>query len=111
VPVFSLSIVRGDDGSPPVQIPVPASTSLVVMSVEIPSTAGFQLYRAVLTNAAGQPVWRADQLRPTSPDALGIALSTRLMPPGDYLLALEGVGRQGRTVPLSHYRFRVTSSR
>jgi len=103
--------VRGGEGTPPAQISVPVSASLVVMSVELPGTTGFQQYRAVLTNAAGQPVWRADQLRPTSADALGIGLSTRLLRPGDYLLALEGVGLQGRTVPLSHYRFRVTSSR
>jgi hypothetical protein len=77
--------------------------------VELPSATGFQEYRAVLTNAAGQPAWRAEQLRPTSPDTLGIGLSARLMPPGDYVLTLEGVGPQGRTVPLNHYRFRVTS--
>jgi hypothetical protein len=111
VPVFSLSIVRGGEGSPPTQISLPASAPFVVMSVELPSTTGFEQYRAVLTNAAGQPVWRADQLRPTSPDVLGIALSAQLIPPGDYVLTLEGVARQGRAVPLGHYRFRVTASR
>jgi hypothetical protein len=109
VPVFSLTIVRGGEGGPPTQVSLPASAPVVVMSVELPGAAGFEEYRAVLTNAAGQPVWRADKLRPSSPDALGIGLSTRLMPPGDYVLTLEGVGRQGRSVPLSHYRFRVTS--
>jgi hypothetical protein len=108
VPVFSLGIVRSGEGSP--QISIPASAPFIVISVELPGATGFLEYRAVLANAAGQPVWRADQLRPTSPDALGIGLNTRLIPPGDYVLTLEGVGRQGRTVPLSHYRFRVTSS-
>jgi putative zinc finger protein len=110
VPVFGLSIVRSSEGSPPAQISIPASAPFVVLSVELPGASGFPLYRAVLTNAAGQTVWSAEQLRPTSPEALGIALSARLIPPGDYVLTLEGVGRQGRTVPLSHYRIRVTSS-
>jgi hypothetical protein len=111
VPVFALGIVRSGGGSPPAQISIPASAPLVVLSMELPGATGFLQYRAVLTNAAGQPVWRADQLRPTSPETLGIGLSARLMPPADYLLTLQGIGRQGRTVPLSHYRFRVTSSR
>jgi hypothetical protein len=110
VPVFALGIVRSGGGGPPAQISIPQSAPFVVMSLELPGATGFLQYRAVLTNAAGQPVWRGDQLEPTSPDALGIGLSARLMPPGDYVLTLEGVGRQGRSVPLSHYPFRVTSS-
>jgi hypothetical protein len=111
VPVFALGIVRSGGGSPPAQISIPASAPVVVLSMELPGATGFLQYRAVLTNAAGQPVWSADQLKPTSPETLGIGLSARLIPPGDYVLTLEGVGSQSRTVPLSHYRFRVTSSR
>jgi hypothetical protein len=111
VPVFGLTIVRSGEGTPPAQISIPVAAHFVVMSVELPGATGFSQFRAVLTNAAGQPVWHADQLRPTSPDALGIGLSTRLTPPGDYVLTLEGVGREGRAVPIGHYRFRVTSTR
>jgi hypothetical protein len=110
VPVFGLGIVRSAEGSPPDHISIPASASFVVMLVELPGTTGFLQYRAVLADAAGQPVWRADELRPTSPESLGIVLSARLVPPGDYVLTLEGAGRQGRTVRLSQYRFRVTPS-
>jgi hypothetical protein len=111
VPVFGLGIGRSPEGSPPAQISIPAPASFVVLLVELPGTTDFLQYRAVLANAAGQPVWRADQLRPTSRESLGIVLSARLMPPGDYVLTLEGVGRQGRTVPFGDYKFRVTSSR
>ena len=110
VPIFGLGIVRSGEGSPPAQISIPASARFIVLSVELPGATGILQYRAALANAAGQEVWRADQLQRTSPEALGIGLSARLMPPDDYVLTLEGVGRQGRTVPLSHYRFRVTSS-
>jgi hypothetical protein len=69
----------------------------------------FASYRATIRNDQGGTVWQKDQIQPSSPDAIGIALSPALaIAPGVYTLTLEGVAGPARYVPAGTFSFSVS---
>ena len=108
-PVFILSTVRsGDAGRPVNQIALPRSAPSIVLSLELEPDPNLQSYRATLQTSENRQVWRAGNLRARSRNALDINLSTNLFTPGDYLLILEGLTKEGRYVPVARYSFHLT---
>jgi hypothetical protein len=106
ITAFILSPVRG--GVEPTRIVVPAAPPWTVLTLESDFTR-FGNYRAALRNDQGGIVWQRDQIRPTSPDAIGIALSPALaIAPGVYILTLEGEADPGRYVPAATFSFSVS---
>src|SRR5262245_43671607 len=107
-PVFILSIVRGGSAGQPVnRISLPRSAPRIILSPELEPDPDLQSYRATLLTADGQRVWSASDLRLNSKDELNISLNTGLLKPGDYLLTLEGLARQGSYLPGGKYPFQV----
>ncbi len=111
-PVFALSIVRSaDPGSEPAnRISVPQSAPSIVLSLELENDSDVQSYRATISNADNQIVWKASNLKPHSRDTLRINLNSKLLTKGDYQLTLEGLLREGLYVPQGKYSFRVTAA-
>ena len=108
-PVFILSTVRsGDAGRPVNQIALPRSAPSIVLSLELEPDPDLQSYRATLQTSENRQVWRAGNLHPRSTNALNINLSTNMFTPGDYLLILEGLTKEGRYVPIARYSFHLT---
>jgi len=110
-PQFTLNLSRGADAAaePPNVVSIAPSTKSVVLSPEWQSPSEFHLYRAILTDAAGRSVWAEDAIPPPHSGALAITLSANLLPPGKYLLTLEG-SSAGRYSIVGRYGFRVVAS-
>jgi hypothetical protein len=106
IAAFVLTPVRG--GAEPARIVLAANPSWTVLTLESDFT-GFASYRATLRNDQGGTVWQRDQLQPSSPDAIGIALSPALaIAPGPYTLTLEGIAGPARYVPAATFSFSVS---
>jgi hypothetical protein len=106
IAAFVLTPVRG--GTEPTRIVLAASPSWTVLTLESDFTR-FASYRATLRNDQGGTVWQKDQIQPSSPDAIGIALSPALaIAPGVYTLTLEGVAGPARYVPAGTFSFSVS---
>jgi hypothetical protein len=66
----------------------------------------FPTYVVTVRSAEGVSLWQ-EQLRPSSRDAVVIALDSGHFPPGTYSLALEGEDTSGRRVPVGRHTFRT----
>jgi hypothetical protein len=108
--VFTLNSVRSADpiqSAPVNQIVISRSSQLIVLSPELESDPEIQSYRAAITTADNRLIWRGDKLQLNPKGAIELGFSARLFKAGDYLLALEGLSRQGRYVTIAKYPFRV----
>lgn len=108
VPIFTLAAVRsGEEGREPVnRIPLSAETGSVLFTLEL-ATIDHPSYRASLRAEDGKEIWQARGLRPDSRDSLVILLPSRMLRPGSYQLAIEGVTDHGKAFAVSAYPFRV----
>jgi hypothetical protein len=109
LPLFALAAVRGGEeaGREPVnRVPVAATTPSVLFTLGL-ATIDYGSYRASLRDAGGKEIWQARDLRPDSRDSLVILLPSRMLPPGVYRLAVEGVKSDGKGFAVAAYPFRV----
>jgi hypothetical protein len=114
IPAFALSMVRSagaGESEPANKITITRATPRVVLSLEMVADQAYQSYGVKLFDAGRSLVWSGSNLKPLSPDALRITLGTELLHPGDYLLVLEGLTRDGRSVPEGEYRFRIINTK
>jgi hypothetical protein len=108
-PVFILSLARsGVAGQPVNRITLPRSASRIILSPELEPDPDLQSYRATLLTADNRRVWSAANLHLNSKDALNLSLNTSLFKSGDYLLIIEGLTREGRSVSVAKYSFQAT---
>lgn len=78
--------------------------------IRIPVPGGdFRLFRISIARDDGTMVLQADRLQRDSNDELRLALNSSVLPPGSYVLDIEGFTWRGETVPLE--RLRMTVSR
>jgi Putative zinc-finger len=81
-PVFALALTRGAGAGR--VLGIPRESQWVVLSLE---AGGDPEYGAVLRTAAGQVLFEARRLVPSS-DGLAVTFLSDLVPPGDYVLAV-----------------------
>lgn len=78
--------------------------------IRIPVPGGdFRLFRISIARDDGTMVLEVDRLQRDSNDELRLALNSSVLPPGSYVLDIEGFTWRGETVPLE--RLRMTVSR
>ena len=107
-PVFILSMVRSGGTDQPVnRIFLPRSSPQIILSPELEKDPDLQSYRATLQTADNRSIWSASNLHPNSKDALRLSLNTSLFEPGNYVLILEGLTRQGSYIPVARYPFQA----
>jgi hypothetical protein len=117
VPVFALSVnrsnapdltSRGADLTQAVnQIKLSPISKLIILMLELGSDSDLRSYRAAISTADGRNIWRDNNLRATSDDALALGFNSSLFKPGNYLLTLEGLTTQNRYVLIGQYTFGV----
>jgi hypothetical protein len=108
-PIFDLNTVRsGGAGrsAPTTRISIPRSARWVVLKVEVDPDPQLQSYRATLLTSDQQIICRASDVIAVK-EALAISCDASLFKPGDYRLALEGLGRQGQYLSAGAYSFHV----
>lgn len=114
VPVFALNIVRGggpDSSEPANKISISPAAPSIVLAPELEPAPDVLSYRATISNADKQVIWKAADLKPTSGDTLRLNINSGLMNAGDYQLTLEGLTREGTYVPHGKYSFRVSKTK
>jgi hypothetical protein len=113
VPIAFLDAERGGGPSadgPVVRIHPPAPPGRIVLALGIDSPHQ-PVYRVVLRTANGREVWRGGDLRLDERDSLSLSLPSSLLAPGDYTLAVEGLGPGRKAVPAGRFVFRVLPAR
>ena len=104
-PVFVLAASRrGEAGSN--EIITDGSKRWLMISLELEGDTGHETYRATITSD-GRPFWRSGALRPNQYNALTMSFRSDSLPPGQYILTLEGVSKTGETKAVANYPFRV----
>ncbi len=107
VPVLALLTTRGAEVP---ELELPAEPAPVVLSVEREDPPRFEHYRATLLSASGEQRWQ-EEARPASREAVVLALHSSLLPPGFYVLLLEGAGKANRWTPVARHAFRAVASK
>ena len=105
VSVLALVATRGSEVP---ALELPATPAPVVLSVEREDPPRFGTYRATVLAAGGQQVWQ-EEARPSSRDAVVVALHSSLLSPGPYVLLLEGASQGGRWTPIARHGFQVVA--
>ncbi len=90
LPLLSLSPERGDPaGEAPshtLRLPPQAGTIVLQLALDLPPGTAC---RGVLSDAAGEPRWRGDDLLADPAGDLVLGFPASLFPPGDHLLRIE----------------------
>jgi len=105
--VYTLSPTRGAQATRTIRIP--HSPRWILLALEL-DTSQYHDYRAVLRDGTGQTAWSSDELKADGPDAIGVALPSRILHPGDYMLVLEGHAVDGKYVSAASFPLRAVSS-
>ncbi len=105
VPILFLGTERGA-GEPSHRVRLPAQESPIVLALEIEAPHQPR-YRVRLRDAAGQELWRGDELEINQMETLALSIPSSLLTPGDHLLTAEGLGTNGRVVATARFSFRV----
>ncbi|HEY7544688.1 MAG TPA: hypothetical protein VID27_07390, partial [Blastocatellia bacterium] len=105
-PVFVLAASRRGEADTN-EVVTDGSKRWLLISLELEGDTGHETYRATITSDV-RPSWRSGPLRPNQYNALTMSFRSDALPPGQYLLTLEGVSKTGETKAVANYPFRVT---
>jgi len=103
VPVFALIATRGEESE---TLRLPTRPQWILFSLERESPPRFSRYRVTLLSSDRRQLWQGE-VEPTSREQLAIGLHSSLLPPGAYLLQLEGIGRAGSLTHVAQHAFRA----
>jgi putative zinc finger protein len=92
--VYVLDQSRG--GEPVRTVETPRSPQWIVFTITIDTTQS-SAYGATLVAAGGKLIWRSDNIRPASSDAIGFSVPSSLLEPGEYTLSLVRPDPRGST--------------
>jgi hypothetical protein len=105
--VYTLSQTRGAQTTHTIRIP--ESPRWILLALEL-DTSQYHDYRAVLRDSGGQTAWTSGGLKADAPDGIGVALPSRILHPGDYLLVLEGQAAGGGYVSAASFPLRAVAN-
>ncbi|MEM7586511.1 MAG: zf-HC2 domain-containing protein [Acidobacteriota bacterium] len=91
-PILSLAPTRAGE-QPLQQISLLAEPEWIVLAIELGDTARPR-YAAELIRIEGPQIWQSQDLEPSYRGTLTLSLHSSLLPPGNYLLSLEGDGQE-----------------
>lgn len=97
------------DAAAPPRVVKRANTTQLVLQLQLPGD-GYDTYRVILRPVSAGEVWRQELSPPVPADSAGglrVSIPAARIPPGDYLVALEGRARDGNFDGVSSYYFQV----
>lgn len=108
-PIFVPTSTRGSEPSSGSanELSLPRSSGRFALSVALEGDRGYKTYRMTIMRSQNQVIWRGLSFTPNSYNSLSVSLSSNLFRPGDYLLTVDGVARDGSTSVVGEYSFRV----
>jgi hypothetical protein len=106
VPVFALITTRGDEKETLRLPPVP---QWILLSLERESPARFDRYQVTVMSPDGRQLWQGE-VQPTSREQLAVGLHSSLLPPSDYVIQVDGIGRARTPVRVARHAVRVVAA-
>jgi hypothetical protein len=106
VPVFALIATRGEEKE---TLQLPSVPQWIIVSLERESPPRFDRYRVTLLSSDGKQLWQGEP-QPTSREQLALGLHSSLLPPGAYVVQLDGIGRGGTLTRLARHPIRVVAA-
>jgi hypothetical protein len=104
--ILAPGLVRDVDG--PKRLTIPPSVNQVRLQLTLKRPGAYRSYRVVLQTLDGAELWQQN-LPSTRPQTAGqsvtVNLPAKLVPPGDYVLALKGRAAGGELEELDEYYF------
>jgi len=91
-------LVRDADGLK--RLAVPVGTSEIRLQLGVKSS-GYRSYRAELQTLDGDVIWSQNLTQPV------LAIPSRLVEPGDFMVALKGISATGESTDLGEYYFEI----
>ncbi|MEW6208079.1 MAG: hypothetical protein AB1631_06915 [Acidobacteriota bacterium] len=104
-PVFMLAAERRGEADSN-EIVTDDSQKWLLISLDLEGDAQYQTYRATIRRE-GRFFRHAGDLKPNRYNAITISFRSDALPPGQYLLLLEGVSKTGEIEPVANYPFRA----
>jgi hypothetical protein len=105
--VYTLNVTRGAGTEvPDNRILLRDPREWVILLLDRPEPGGFQSYRAKISAPDRRPIGDAFTASAASGEMLAVGIPPGLLPAGDYVLTLEGLGA-GSARDLATYRFRA----
>jgi len=110
--VVDLDTTRGATPGPVnAVVTVPPATEFLVFTIQIGQTSDYPRYRAAFRAGSGAPLLTSEDVRAASPTAVALVVPARLFSPGNYVVRLEGLDRNGQAFSIGSYAFRVVPPR
>jgi Putative zinc-finger len=108
VPIFSLGLLRGEEGTAN-RVELGREPRWIVLAVELPPLPAdsAKSYRATLAAAGGKTVWDGEGLIPNADGTVTISLYSDRLAPGSYRLRLTAVDAQGKAAPAGEIPLQV----
>jgi hypothetical protein len=111
VPLFALNSVRGGEQNPINEIKLPHSHSGFLISLGLGNEGKYKDYKIMILDNNNRQIVKKSGGRPDLYNALSIGLNSKLFRPGNYTLKLNGVTKDGGSIFIGNYPFRVIKSR
>jgi hypothetical protein len=90
-------LTRDTEG--PKRLAIPGDAGVVRLQLDVKSKTSYQSYQAALQDLDGNQIWSRKVSRAT------LDIPARLLPPGDYVIALKGITRQGEEEDAGEFYF------
>ena len=104
--LLSAILVRGEGELPTLK--VPSDAALVRLTLPMNSEPAYQSYRVVVQSPEGRSYWAGTGAWPAATaKTMTVTIPAASLPPGDYILSLTGVRRDGQREPAADFSFRV----
>lgn len=108
LPIFTLSSTRGGDpasGSAN-ELAIPPSASTFVITFPVEGERGYRDYTMIIVDGQKKLIWKGS-VKVNRDNAISMGFKSTRFHPGDYLLTLDGVARDGTINVVGKYSFRV----
>jgi anti-sigma factor RsiW len=108
--ILAPGLVRDADG--PKRLLIPASVNSLRLQLDLKRPGDYRSYRAALQTLDGTELWSQNLSRARSTAsgrAVIVTLPARLLPPGDYVIALKGRTGGGEIEEVDDYYFSVVT--
>lgn len=109
IPILALIATRGSEppAGPVNDVVLSGSSPTFVIVLRLEEEGGYRGYAMTILDSQKKLVWTGHGFKPDRFHSLSLSLNSTLFHPGNYLLRLDGVARDGSISIVGQYPFRV----
>lgn len=111
LPIVGLTSTRGTASQPANTVTLSRSSARFVFVLALEGEGGYRDYSITILGSQQEPIWKGHGIKPMGDNnTISMDFSSALFRPGDYLLTLNGVARNGSISVVGRYSFRVVKT-